>query len=134
MSPSSFVVLLVSIAGSPSVVRAGPNPKNCHARESARGCRLLSPSAAPSSAYNDCFGSGSSVGAGEKALMSELAAGDLVLSSPFEATCVIVNQHKAVSHSLAEGGTRRDRLRRRCPAPRAGAPPASGLREVGVER
>lgn len=68
----------------------------CFARESASACRLLAPAAAPTAAYNDCFGP-ASTGVAEKVLMAELRSGDLVLSSKSEVARVIVNQHAEVS-------------------------------------
>lgn len=57
-------------------------------------CRLSDAAVAPSDAYAACFGTG--VAAAERVLMSEVQAGDFVLSSKNEASRVIVNQHRAV--------------------------------------
>jgi len=70
----------------------------CFAREVTTVCRLLHENAEASAAYGDCFGPNAPASShhGEKVLAAELMAGDLVLSSPSEATRVLVNQHRAI--------------------------------------
>eukprot|EP00316_Scyphosphaera_apsteinii_P022921 CAMPEP_0119300124 /NCGR_PEP_ID=MMETSP1333-20130426/2124_1 /TAXON_ID=418940 /ORGANISM="Scyphosphaera apsteinii, Strain RCC1455" /LENGTH=1172 /DNA_ID=CAMNT_0007301789 /DNA_START=49 /DNA_END=3567 /DNA_ORIENTATION=- len=56
-------------------------------------CRLSSVAVAPEEAYQACFSTGTA--AAGRVLMSEVQAGDVILSSKHEASRVIVNQHRA---------------------------------------
>ena len=71
----------------------------CFARSTAHACRLLGPAVPPSAAFQDCFGLRMPVGVAEKVLMSDLTAGDLVLSNVDEVSRVILNLHKDSNHS-----------------------------------
>ena len=73
-------------------------------RQVTTACRLLHENAEASAAFADCFArdAHTSSGHGEKVPAAELLAGDLVLSSPNEATRVLVNQHRAVSRQAVE--------------------------------
>ena len=63
-------------------------------REDTTVCRLVDKTIAPSSAFAQCFGDARGAQA-ERIPMARLVAGDLVLSSPSEATRVVVGQHRA---------------------------------------
>jgi len=67
----------------------------CFSATASFACLLGDAAVPPSTAYDHCFGNGGSMA--ERVPMSQLKAGDLILSSPTEATRVIVNQHAAVS-------------------------------------
>jgi hypothetical protein len=57
-------------------------------------CRLVDKTIAPSSAFAQCFGDARGAQA-ERIPMARVVAGDLVLSSPSEATRVVIAQHRA---------------------------------------
>ena len=54
-------------------------------------CKLVDANTSPSAAFSACFGDASA--AAERVLMADLRAGDVVLSTPTEATRIIVNEH-----------------------------------------
>ena len=67
---------------------------DCFSREDTTVCRIVDKTTAPSSAFNQCFGDSRGAQA-ERIPMARVVAGDLVLSSPSEATRVVVAQHRA---------------------------------------
>lgn len=64
----------------------------CFDREVTTACKLSDPTASPSAAYAACY-EGGTAGPAARAFLSDLRAGDIVLSTPTEVTRVIVNQH-----------------------------------------
>jgi len=68
----------------------------CFSRESTTVCRLTQKSASPERAYQVCFG-GAAGQMAVRTLMSELTAGDLILSDERSVARVVVNQHLGAS-------------------------------------
>ena len=74
----------------------GNNP--CFDRAVATACKLVDAAASPSAAFGACFGDAPGAAAA-RVLMADLRAGDVVLSTPTEATRVIVNEHVAMAET-----------------------------------
>jgi len=68
----------------------------CFGYSSATACRLADPSVSPANAYDACYLGGGGVIA-SRVLMSDLLAGDYVLSTSEKSSRVIFNQHAGVN-------------------------------------